>query len=72
MNPTDSKYILLDITYKYENPNGFKFMHRLFTERKKSVLNQFLSVLSVFHDVAYTPSVKKPIFPLFRENRLFY
>ena len=34
MNPTDSRYILLDMTYKYANPNGFNFMHRLFTKRK--------------------------------------
>ena len=40
MNPTDSRCILLDITYKYANPNEFNFMHRLFTEsifmRKKT------------------------------------
>ena len=24
MNPTDSRYILLDVTYKYANPSGFK------------------------------------------------
>ena len=34
MNPTDSRKTLLDMTYKYANPNGFNSMHRLFTERK--------------------------------------
>ena len=24
MNPTDSRCILLNVTYKYANPNGFK------------------------------------------------
>ena len=24
MNPTDSRCILFDITYKYANPNGFR------------------------------------------------
>ena len=34
MNPTDSRCILLDIIYKYVNPNGFNFMHKLFTKSK--------------------------------------
>ena len=34
MNPADSRCILFDTTYKYTNPNGFNFMHKLFTESK--------------------------------------
>ena len=33
MNPTDSMYILLDMTYKYANPNGFNFIHKSFAKR---------------------------------------
>ena len=29
MNPTDSRCILLDMTYKYANPSGFNFMHKV-------------------------------------------
>ena len=55
MNPTDSRYILLDITYKYANPNGFNFMHRLFTERK----NLCVLCVYVFQKKRHTTS--KPI-----------
>ena len=43
MNPTDSRCILLYVTYKYANPNGFKIYVGFQTKKRKrkSVLNLF-------------------------------
>ena len=56
MNPTDSRYILLDMTYKYANPNGFNFMHKSFTESNfivKRCLKLCVLCVYVFQKMSY-------------------